>query len=531
MLEVHPERVDPEAVEVLGIAHGDVAGDALVEAELAEQAERRREPLLAVQPLLLDGVELREGRPGREAVQSCGNLMPGPARPAHSVRSASAGRIRAAERAGHGREQVGERRPRPGPRAARRRGRAAARTTTGKLSASQRHTSRPATMPSGTPTISAGQPRCSVACHAIATRVWRRVKPIERSTASSWRRRRTVVTSACATVAVASSAKKTPSASGSESSWPRLTTAVGNVARADSKVQLICCPAARRCSAAVDVGSLRPLHEHVVLEDVRVELADAARRPARARRPSSTRSGRSRCATTRERARCRRPSPCAAVRVPDGDAVADVQLQIVQRAGTERDLVGATSARARSSTTGDMSPFSVSIAQVGVATPLMRTLRTHDRVHHPRDVAVVRDRRDGLRGHRPLARRRPRSSTTMPDRCGIWRRVGEAGAEREAADDTEHADDRADERRPDRHRAPAAARLDREAGPDRERGREPGLRRSTRPTVDGDAVATAAPVDRPERRRRSRSRARQRATAATASPSTTQSAWNPTSRS
>ena len=60
VLEVHPERVDPEVVEVLGVAHGDVAGDALVEAELAEQPERRREPLLAVQALLLDRVELRE---------------------------------------------------------------------------------------------------------------------------------------------------------------------------------------------------------------------------------------------------------------------------------------------------------------------------------------------------------------------------------------------------------------------------------------------------------------------------------------
>ena len=67
VLEVHPERVDPEPVEVLGIAHGDVAGDAFVEAELAEQAERRREPLLAVQPLLLDGVELgKEGQVGKQ---------------------------------------------------------------------------------------------------------------------------------------------------------------------------------------------------------------------------------------------------------------------------------------------------------------------------------------------------------------------------------------------------------------------------------------------------------------------------------
>ena len=40
--EVHAERVDPEVVEVLGVAGRDVAGDALVEAEPAEQPERRR---------------------------------------------------------------------------------------------------------------------------------------------------------------------------------------------------------------------------------------------------------------------------------------------------------------------------------------------------------------------------------------------------------------------------------------------------------------------------------------------------------
>ena len=67
VLEVHPERVDPEAVEVLGVAHGDVPGDALVEPELAEQAERRGEALLAVQALLLDGVELgKEAQVGKQ---------------------------------------------------------------------------------------------------------------------------------------------------------------------------------------------------------------------------------------------------------------------------------------------------------------------------------------------------------------------------------------------------------------------------------------------------------------------------------
>ena len=49
--EVHRERVDPEVVEQLGVAGGDVAGDALVEPEPREQAERGREALLAVQAL------------------------------------------------------------------------------------------------------------------------------------------------------------------------------------------------------------------------------------------------------------------------------------------------------------------------------------------------------------------------------------------------------------------------------------------------------------------------------------------------
>ena len=67
VLEVHPERVDPEAVEVFGIAHGDVPGDPLVESELAEQAERRREALLAVQAFLLHGIECgEEGQVGKQ---------------------------------------------------------------------------------------------------------------------------------------------------------------------------------------------------------------------------------------------------------------------------------------------------------------------------------------------------------------------------------------------------------------------------------------------------------------------------------
>ena len=60
--EAEAERVDPEVVGELGVAHGDVAGDALAEAEAAEDAQRAGELLLAVEALLLDGVERR--RPG-----------------------------------------------------------------------------------------------------------------------------------------------------------------------------------------------------------------------------------------------------------------------------------------------------------------------------------------------------------------------------------------------------------------------------------------------------------------------------------
>jgi hypothetical protein len=62
VLEVHPERVDPEAVEVFGIAHGDMPGDPLVEAELAEQPEGRCKALLAVQAFLVHGIECGKGR-------------------------------------------------------------------------------------------------------------------------------------------------------------------------------------------------------------------------------------------------------------------------------------------------------------------------------------------------------------------------------------------------------------------------------------------------------------------------------------
>ncbi len=55
--EVHAERVDPEAILVLGVAHGDVSGDPLVEAEAGKEPEGRREALLA-RGALVHGVSL-----------------------------------------------------------------------------------------------------------------------------------------------------------------------------------------------------------------------------------------------------------------------------------------------------------------------------------------------------------------------------------------------------------------------------------------------------------------------------------------
>jgi hypothetical protein len=52
--EVLGKRVDPERVRVLGIPGRYVARDPFVEAALREQAERRGQSLLAVEPLFND---------------------------------------------------------------------------------------------------------------------------------------------------------------------------------------------------------------------------------------------------------------------------------------------------------------------------------------------------------------------------------------------------------------------------------------------------------------------------------------------
>ncbi|GDY63408.1 hypothetical protein SAV14893_028010 [Streptomyces avermitilis] len=53
MLERHSERVDPEAVAVLGIARGDVAGDPVLESEPPEEPQGAGQPFLAMRALVV----------------------------------------------------------------------------------------------------------------------------------------------------------------------------------------------------------------------------------------------------------------------------------------------------------------------------------------------------------------------------------------------------------------------------------------------------------------------------------------------
>ena len=52
LAEVHAEGIDPEMIEVFGVAGGDVSGDAFVESEAREQAEGAGQALLAMLALL-----------------------------------------------------------------------------------------------------------------------------------------------------------------------------------------------------------------------------------------------------------------------------------------------------------------------------------------------------------------------------------------------------------------------------------------------------------------------------------------------
>src|SRR5689334_6005903 len=52
MSEVHAERIHPKARRELGVARGDMPGDAFVESESREESEGCREALFTMPPLL-----------------------------------------------------------------------------------------------------------------------------------------------------------------------------------------------------------------------------------------------------------------------------------------------------------------------------------------------------------------------------------------------------------------------------------------------------------------------------------------------
>ena len=203
--------------------------------------------------------------------------------------------MRVAACAGPAASSVGQRRSRSRPLRARPPARRpAARRRSGSrrpatATRCDRRRCRPARPTTSPPTAS------SVACHAIAPRVWRRVNPIDRSTARSWRRRRTVVTSACATVAHASRAKNAAErerevldAGRGRRPRPAATRGLREERRRRRSWPPAARPRRRRYRAPTSGGG-----------SPRRCCSDGPTGTGEARRRSSSRSGRSRCATWR----------------------------------------------------------------------------------------------------------------------------------------------------------------------------------------------------------------------------------------
>src|SRR6185312_13860408 len=89
--------IDPEMVEMLRVAGGDMAGEALIEAEFRKEPQPRRQALLAMQALLGDRAAAsrldRRGAPASQAAPGGGaaalfeiRLRSGPRRPYHRPR-------------------------------------------------------------------------------------------------------------------------------------------------------------------------------------------------------------------------------------------------------------------------------------------------------------------------------------------------------------------------------------------------------------------------------------------------------------
>ena len=218
----------------------------------------------------------------------------------------------------------------------------------------------------------------------------------------------------------------------------------------------------------------RPLHEHVVLEVVRALSArgtegglDSGRRHPRALVVVSVRARRQERGSHDRRG--------ATPLLADGNVIADMQLQLAQRAGPEGDLVRRTRC-----TTVEHDRRHATLQRCHRegrrGDPVDAKRAIPHRVEHARDIAIGGNRRKILRRDESLAR----GHDEIPDDAGALRAgggVGEPGAEGEASDDAQHADDCTDQRRADGDCAPTAAGLDREPRTDRERRRESGAGR------------------------------------------------------
>ncbi|MEY4362599.1 MAG: hypothetical protein RL391_1905, partial [Actinomycetota bacterium] len=73
--ERQTERIDPEVIGLLGVAHGDVAGHALSETEPTEDAQGTGQALLAIEALLLERVERRQREKVRVAQSGVGDRV------------------------------------------------------------------------------------------------------------------------------------------------------------------------------------------------------------------------------------------------------------------------------------------------------------------------------------------------------------------------------------------------------------------------------------------------------------------------
>ncbi len=308
----------------------------------------------------------------------------------------------------------------------------------GKSSASQRHVMRPTAMPTGTPTT---RPATASSVDLPGDRAARLTpreadRPQHREiVASTAHCRHQRVRDRCAR----EQARRTRRARGAGRSMrARSATAVGSTAgcanRSGPPIFVT------RRPAAVDVGAAAPPDQEEVLAVV-AGRADGSRQ---ARLRSSSRSGRSRCATSPGAVLRPRLSPASRARRPARDHRRDSRSERIV-VGANAISSGPSGARPCSTTSGS-EPFTVRVPNMGVGWPFTGTARSH----RASSAAAT----SSIAGDGPLRRLRhhrlPGGEHEVPHDSRTGRlvdRVVDAGAEREAPDDSDHPGDRSDQRR------------------------------------------------------------------------------------